>query len=180
MQRKNIIPEPFLELIINRLCHQLIEKHEVFANSVIIGVQPKGAFVAKRIQTTLERIIQKNVPLGLLDITFFRDDFRKRDKPITANSTKIDFLVEEKKVILVDDVLYTGRTIRAALDAMLAFGRPQSVDLLVLIDRIYSRNLPIEANFVGKSVNTMYSERVKVELREQGHQQDNIWLVETN
>jgi pyrimidine operon attenuation protein/uracil phosphoribosyltransferase len=114
-----------------------------------------------------------------LDITFFRDDFRRREKPLSANTTKIDFLIEGKKVVLIDDVLYTGRTVRAALDAMLAFGRPESVDCLVLIDRKYTRNLPIEANYIGKAVHTLEKQRVKVELREQGFEQDSVWLVES-
>ncbi|WP_448528528.1 bifunctional pyr operon transcriptional regulator/uracil phosphoribosyltransferase PyrR [Raineya sp.] len=176
MQAKVIIPQNLLEVILQRLCQELIENHNDFQESVLIGVQPKGIFVAQRIASALEKILQKQIPLGYLDITFFRDDFRKREKPLSANTTKIDFLIEGKKVILIDDVLYTGRTIRAALDAMLAFGRPHLVDLLVLIDRKYARDLPIEARYVGKAVHTFASERVKVQLKEQGFEQDSIWL----
>jgi pyrimidine operon attenuation protein/uracil phosphoribosyltransferase len=177
MQQKAVINQDFLSIILKRLCHELIENHEDFNNTVLLGIQPRGVFVAQRIEKELEQIIGKKVPLGFLDITFFRDDFKRREKPLSANSTQINFLIEGKKVILIDDVLYTGRTVRAALDAMLAFGRPESVDFLVLIDRTYTRNLPIEAKYVGKAVNTMASERVKVEMKEQGYEQDCIWLV---
>jgi len=177
MQQKAVINQDFLGIILKRLCHELIENHADFSNTVLLGIQPKGIFVAQRIEKELEQIVGKKIPLGFLDITFFRDDFKRREKPLSANSTQINFLIEGKKVILIDDVLYTGRTVRAALDAMLAFGRPESVDFLVLIDRTYTRNLPIEANYVGKAVNTLASERVKVELKEQGYEQDCIWLV---
>lgn len=176
--QKSIIEQDLLNIIIRRLCQQLIENHKDFEQSVFLGIQPKGVFVAQRIVQELQKIIQKELPLGFLDITFFRDDFRRREKPLSANTTKIDFLIEGKKVILIDDVLYTGRTVRAALDAMLAFGRPETVDFLVLIDRKYTRNLPIEANYVGKAVHTLEEQRVKVELREQGFEQDAIWLIE--
>jgi pyrimidine operon attenuation protein/uracil phosphoribosyltransferase len=177
--QKSIIDQNLLSIIVQRLCQQLVENHENFEHTVLLGIQPKGIFVAQRIAQELQKIIQKNIPLGFLDITFFRDDFRRREKPLSANTTKIDFLIEGKKVILIDDVLYTGRTVRAALDAMLAFGRPESVDCLVLIDRKYTRNLPIEANYIGKAVHTLEKQRVKVELREQGFEQDSVWLVES-
>ena len=119
----------------------------------------------------------KNIQLGYLDITFFRDDFRRTEKPLEANKTNIDFIVENKKVIFIDDVLFTGRTIRAALDALLSFGRPAKVELCVLIDRIYNRDLPINADYVGKSVNTLPTEKVLVEWTEQGHEADRIWLI---
>jgi len=177
--QKSIIDQNLLSIIVQRLCQQLIENHEDFEYSVLLGIQPKGIFVAQRIAQELQKITQKEIPLGFLDITFFRDDFRRRKKPLSANTTKIDFLIEGKKVVLIDDVLYTGRTVRAALDAMLAFGRPESVDYLVLIDRKYTRNLPIEATYVGKAVHTLAKQRVKVELREQGFEQDAVWLVES-
>jgi pyrimidine operon attenuation protein/uracil phosphoribosyltransferase len=180
MQIKSIIDENLLNIIVQRLCQQLLENHYDFKHTVLLGIQPKGIFVAQRIAQELQKITQKEIPLGFLDITFFRDDFRRREKPLSANTTKIDFLIEGKKVVLIDDVLYTGRTVRAALDAMLAFGRPEMVDFLVLIDRKYTRNLPIEANYVGKAVHTLPTQRVKVELKEQGFEKDAIWLVETD
>ena len=177
--QKSIIDQNLLSIIVQRLCQELLENHNNFERTILLGIQPKGVFVAQRIALELQKITQKEIPLGFLDITFFRDDFRRREKPLAANTTKIDFLIEGKKVILVDDVLYTGRTVRAALDAMLAFGRPETVDFLVLIDRKYTRDLPIEANYVGKAVHTLEQQRVKVELKEQGFEQDTIWLIET-
>ena len=161
-----ILQNQQFELIIKRLCYQLIENHDNFSNSVIIGLQPRGVYLAKRIHQELQRILASNTILcGELDVTFFRDDFRK-GAPLLANKTKIDFIIEDKKVILVDDVLYTGRTIRAGLDAMLAFGRPSKVELLVLVDRRYSRHLPIEPDYIGMSVDTISSEKVKVNWTE--------------
>lgn len=176
--QKIIIDQNLLNIIVQRLCQELLEHHNDFENTVLLGIQPKGIFVAERIAQELQKITQKSISLGFLDITFFRDDFRRREKPLSANTTKIDFLIEGKKVVLIDDVLYTGRTVRAALDAMLAFGRPEAVDFLVLIDRKYTRNLPIEATYTGKAVHTLTQQRVKVELKEQGFEQDTIWLVE--
>ncbi|TAF65322.1 MAG: bifunctional pyr operon transcriptional regulator/uracil phosphoribosyltransferase PyrR [Cytophagales bacterium] len=178
MDRKLLINEQLLTIIIRRLCEQLLENHGDFSNTVLIGLQPKGIFLAQKIQQQLLQIIQKEVPLGYLDVTFFRDDFRRRDGIVKANATKIDFVIEGKMVILIDDVLYTGRTVRSALDAMTAYGRPLNVELLVLIDRRYSRDLPIEANYIGKQVDSIHSQRVSVELKEQGFEQDTIWIVD--
>ena len=141
-----------------------------------VGMQPKGIYLAKRIAGTLETQLGKELPLGFLDTTFYRDDFRRRDAPLKPNETKVPFIIERKKVILIDDVLYTGRSVRAALDAMIAFGRPAKVEFLVLIDRLYSREIPIEASYVGKKVNTNEDEKVLVELTDQGGE-DKIWLV---
>ncbi len=120
----------------------------------------------------------KKVLLGYLDTTFHRDDFRRRESPITAHETRVNFVIEGKKVILIDDVLFTGRSVRAALDAMVTFGRPSKVELLILIDRMYSRDVPVEANYVGRRVNTVRSQRILVELQEQGMPKDNIWITE--
>ena len=176
MQKRNIIDSERLAITIERLCHQLIENHGDFSNSYILGLQPRGIFFAERICQKLSQILKKKVPLGYLDATFFRDDFR-RGGPLKANATKIPFLIEDKQVILVDDVLYTGRTVRAALDAMNAFGRPSKVEFLTLIERSYSRDIPIYANYIGASVDCQESEKVVVELKEQGIAQDNVWLV---
>jgi pyrimidine operon attenuation protein / uracil phosphoribosyltransferase len=177
MQKRILIDNQHLSITIERLCHQLIENHDDFENSIILGLQPRGVFLAERITKKLKEILKKEINLGYLDATFFRDDFRKKEVPLKAAETKVPFLIEDKKVILVDDVLYTGRTVRAALDAMIAFGRPQKVELLVLVDRKYSRDLPIQPNYVGTRVNTSESEKVLVELIEQGLEKDNIWLV---
>jgi pyrimidine operon attenuation protein/uracil phosphoribosyltransferase len=140
-------------------------------------MQPRGIFLAERIRQELEKILKKNIHLGYLDATFHRDDFRRRDTPIRANATRIEFVIEDKKVLLIDDVLFTGRTVRAAMDAMISFGRPRKVELLVLIDRKYSRQIPIQANYTGKTVNTIQSQKVLVEWKEQGMENDSIWLV---
>lgn len=177
MQKRIILNSKLLDITINRLCQQLIENHNDFSESVILGLQPRGIFLADRIKQKLKNILQKDVLTGYLDVTFHRDDFRRRDNPIKANATKVPFLLEDKKVILVDDVLFTGRTVRAALDAVLAFGRPKIVELLILINRKYCRDFPIEPNYIGKSVNSIQSQHVLVEWEEQGTKEDNIWLV---
>lgn len=153
-----------LGIIITRLCHQLIENHGDFENTAIIGLQPRGVFLANRLVAELrERTGVDSIRNGTLDITFHRDDFRRKDKPSTPSETLIDFDIEEQNVVLIDDVLYTGRTIRAGLDAMLAFGRPRRVELLVLIDRRFSRDLPVQADYVGRTVDSIASERVSVD-----------------
>ncbi len=176
MLKQLLFDSPLLRVTISRLCQQLIEVHEDFSQSVIIGLQPRGIFLAERIKTELEKLIPKEIHLGYLDTTFHRDDFRRRDEPIRATQTKIPFLIENKHVILIDDVLYTGRSVRAALDAMNTFGRPSKVELLVLIDRLHSRDIPIEANYVGRKVNAIQSQKVRVELDEK-QEKDHIWLI---
>jgi len=177
MQKKLILDSDLLDLTISRLCQQLIENHNDFNDTVIMGMQPRGIFVAEIIHEKLKKETKKDIPLGYLDSTFYRDDFRRRQIPAKANETRVPFIIEGKKVVLVDDVLFTGRTIRAAMDAMIAFGRPATVELLVLIDRRRNRELPISADYVGKAVNTLASQRVLVELEAQGHKQNKIWLV---
>lgn len=162
---KIILEGKQFEVTLLRLCHQLIENHDDFKDSVIIGLQPRGVFLANRIAVELRKILKnKKINCGNLDITFFRDDFRKKE--LIPNSTNIDFIIEDKNVILVDDVLFTGRTIRAGLDAMLAFGRPQDVELLVLVDRRFSRNVPIQAKYTGMVIDSIESQNVKVEWKE--------------
>jgi pyrimidine operon attenuation protein / uracil phosphoribosyltransferase len=177
MERRLILSSPLLEISINRLCHQLIENHQDFSNSVILGLQPRGVFFAKRIHIQLEKLCSCMIPFGSLDATFFRDDFRRRET-IKPNSTNIPFLIEQKNVILIDDVISTARMVRAALDAMVSFGRPEKVELCVLINRIYNRDLPIEPNYVGMKVNTLDSQKVLVEWQEQGFEKDQIWLTD--
>ncbi|MFY0653211.1 MAG: bifunctional pyr operon transcriptional regulator/uracil phosphoribosyltransferase PyrR [Cyclobacteriaceae bacterium] len=178
MQKRLLLNSQRLKITISRLCHQLIENHDNFENSVLLGMQPRGIFLAERIKSELESITRKQIELGYLDTTFYRDDFRRRDEVITAKETKIPFPIENKQVILVDDVLYTGRTVRAAMDALIAFGRPAKVELLILVDRIHSRDIPVEANYIGRKVNTIHTQKVLVELKEQGKKKDNIWLID--
>jgi pyrimidine operon attenuation protein/uracil phosphoribosyltransferase len=177
MQKKLLLDHQLFEITIQRLCQQLIENHNDFRNTALIGLQPRGIYLADRIKATLEANLGDKIDLGYLDITFYRDDFRRREKPLKANATSMPFIIEDKKVVIIDDVLYTGRSIRAALDAMSAFGRPELVELLVLIERKYTRHLPIQPNYIGKSVNTMQSQRVQVEWSIQGAKNDNIWLI---
>lgn len=166
MERQVILNSKHFELTLNRLCYQLIETHSTFSDSVLIGLQPRGINVVSRLKQRLEAILGHEVVCGNLDITFYRDDFRRREVPLIPSATNIDFVIENKNVVLIDDVLYTGRTIRSGLDALLAFGRPKKVELLTLIDRRFQRDLPIQADYVGKTVDTLISERVSVEWKE--------------
>ena len=139
------------------------ENHENFEQTVLVGLQPRGIFFAELIHKRLFEGLNVSLPLGYLDTTFYRDDFRRRDLPKKPNETKMDFIVEGKRVVLIDDVLFTGRSVRAAMDALLAYGRPEKVELLVLVNRKYSRDLPIEPDYVGRNVNTVATQKVNVE-----------------
>ena len=179
MQPRVILDSKKLDLTITRLCHQLIEQHKDFSHSAIVGVQPRGVYLADRIYKKLTSILKgKHIDYGKLDITFYRDDFRAKG-PMEADETNIGFSLEGKNIILIDDVLYTGRTIRAAMDALLDFGRPKQVELLVLIDRRYTRHLPIEANYVGKKIDSIASEIVRVEWHDQDGA-DKVWILTVN
>jgi len=150
-------------LTLDRLAHQLVEEHGEFADSALIGIQPRGVHLASRLRDRIADIIGGQRPrCGDLDITFFRDDFRRHDQPLMAASTNLEFSVEGLNIILVDDVLFTGRTIRAGMDALLAHGRPAMMELAVLVDRRFRRELPIEPKYVGRSVDSLDSQRVKV------------------
>jgi len=177
MRKKLITDSVLLDIIFSRLCQQLIENHGNFSNSVLIGLQPNGIYPASIICQKLSKLTGRAPLLGFLDATFHRDDFRRREKPVKARETKIDFVLEDKRVILIDDVLYTGRTVRAALDAMISFGRPAQVELLALVARRYNRDLPIEANYVGQEVDTYEHQMVSVELIENNFKHNRIWLV---
>lgn len=181
MEKQVILNKRHFELTLNRLCYQLIETHHDFPNTVLIGLQPRGVNVVARLKSQLEEILGKEIQCGNLDITFYRDDFRRREKPLIPSATNIDFVIENKNVVLVDDVLFTGRTIRSGLDALLAFGRPKKVELLTLIDRRFNRDLPIQADYVGQSVDTLSKERVSVEWKEiEGEDKVVLYTPETN
>lgn len=181
MERQVILNAKHVELTVNRLCYQLIETHNDFSNSVLIGLQPRGVNVLTRLKERLETILGHEVVCGNLDITFYRDDFRRREIPLIPSATNIDFVIENKDVVLIDDVLYTGRSIRSGLDALLAFGRPQKVELLTLIDRRFQRDLPIQADYVGKTVDSITSERVSVEWKElEGEDKVVLFTPDTN
>lgn len=180
MQSRIILDSSKFRLTIERLCHQLIENHGDFSNACIIGVQPRGVKLAERIVQTLEELLPGvHIKFGVLDTTFYRDDFRHHDKPLLAEETDIDFVIKGKQVILIDDVFYTGRTIRSALDALLDFGRPAKIELLVLIDRRLSRHVPISPDYVGKTIDAVTSEKVRVDWSENG-EADTVWIVPHN
>ena len=161
---KTIVTAQQIPLIIKRLAHQVLEENPDPNNTVFIGLQPRGIFLSNRMVPELEKLYGQKITYGLLDITFYRDDIRTELH--VANKTSIDFSIENKNVVLIDDVLFTGRTTRAALDALLDFGRPARVELCVLIDRRFSREFPIMASFCGKSIDTIASQKVKVQWQE--------------
>lgn len=177
MTKRLILDKKSLAITLKRLCYLLVENHHDFSNTVILGLQSKGVFLSDKISKILLSDFNVSVQTGSLDTTFNRDDFRRRSIDLIPSEMNVPFSLEGKKVILMDDVLYTGRSVRAALDAMLSFGRPDSVELLVLINRKYARELPIEPKYCGKNVNTISSEKVLVELTEQGLSEDNVWLI---
>ena len=167
MSKKTLLNSKDIEIILHRLACQLIENHNDFSNTVLIGLQPRGTFLANRLADLLRTAYNiKDLKLGLLDITFYRDDFRRKDTPLAAETTKIDFLIEDKKVVFIDDVLYSGRSVRAALTAIQAYGRPENIELLVLIDRRFSRHLPIQPNYRGRQVDAINEEKVLVTWKE--------------
>lgn len=152
-------------ITIQRLAHQLLENHLDLENTVLIGIQPRGIYFSNRIVAQLKAEVDPGlIHYGKLDITFYRDDVRTGLHEL--NQTDIPFSVENRKVILIDDVLWTGRTIRAALDALLDFGRPAKVELCILIDRRFSRQLPIQADYTGKSIDSIITQKVKVFWKE--------------
>jgi pyrimidine operon attenuation protein/uracil phosphoribosyltransferase len=172
-QGRIIIQDRQFKLTIDRLCHQLIENHDDFKESCIVGIQPKGTFMANRLHGRLLQITGlRDIHLGMLDVTFYRDDFRIRSKPLNASPTHMDFLVENKRVILVDDVLYTGRTVRAGLTALEHYGRASSIELVSMVDRRFNRSLPIRADYVGIKVDALDEAYVRVHWKEvQGEDQ---------
>ena len=164
---KIILENDQFELTIERLCHQLIESYDRFENTCIIGVQPRGVLLADRISERLQSILKiKKIEKGKLDITFYRDDFRTRIKPLSPNTIEMDFLVENKNVLLVDDVLYSGRTIQAAMTALNHYGRPHRVELVALVDRRFNRHLPIQSDYIGVTVDAVDEAYVQVQWKE--------------
>ncbi len=173
---KSILTNKQIQLITKRLAHQILENHINLENTVLIGIQPRGIFLSDRIVNELQLLLPSNkIFYGKLDITFYRDDIRGEVK--LANSTSISFSTENKNIILIDDVLWTGRTIRSALDALLDFGRPAKVELCVLIDRRFAREFPIQADYVGRAIDTFPSQKVFVRWKE-NQQKDEVLLDE--
>ena len=177
MSQKVLLNAKEVQIALHRLACQLIENHDTFNNTVFIGIQPRGVFLADRLKSLLETEYKvKYIELGYLDITFYRDDFRRSKKTLEANKTSINFVVENKKVVFIDDVLYTGRSIRAALTAIQSFGRPSDIELLTFIDRRFSRHLPIQPDYRGRQVDAINNEKVKVNWIENDGE-DAVYLI---
>ncbi len=166
-----------MQRIITRLSHEILEKNRGTGNLVLVGLRTRGAFLADRISKKITAIEGAEIPTGFLDVTLYRDDFRTRIKQPSVEVTNIPFDINEQNIVLIDDVLYTGRTIRAALDALIDFGRPSRIYLTILVDRGH-RELPIKADFIGKNIPTSIGEEVKVKMKEVDDE-DAVYLVET-
>ena len=172
-----ILDEQDLQRIVTRLAHEIVERNRGVESLVIIGIHTRGAYLATRISEKISEIEKQGVPTGFLDVTLYRDDFRTRLKQPAVEVTNIPFAIDEKNIVLVDDVLYTGRSVRAALDALMDFGRPLRIYLAVLVDRGH-RELPIRPDFIGKNIPTSIGEEVKVKMNEVDDK-DEVILVET-
>jgi len=179
MAKKTLLNEKEIHIILHRLACQLIENHQDFSNTILIGLQPRGIFLANRLVKLLENEYRiKNIILGKLDITFYRDDFRRREDPLIASKTDINFIIDNKNVVFIDDVLFSGRSIRAALTAIQDFGRPKNIELLVLIDRRFSRHLPIQPDYKGRQVDVIKNEQVQVIWKE-NDKKDMVCILNT-
>jgi len=160
-----LLDAPEIETIITRITYEIIEGHRDLRNLGIIGIHTRGVFLARRIRDKLKAIESLDIPTGAVDINLYRDDWTRISQQPVVRETDIAFSVDEKPIVLVDDVLFTGRTIRAAMDALIDFGRPSRIELAVLIDRGH-RELPIQANYAGKCIKTRPDEAVNVLLSE--------------
>ena len=180
IEQRQLLSQDDIAVTIARLCQQLIENHDNFNNTIIVGVQPRGALLSKRIIDTIEpQLKDVNIQSGNIDISFYRDDLRRREQPVVPEVMDMHLTIEAKDVVLIDDVLYTGRSIRAALDALMTFGRPKSVELLTLINRRFSRQLPIQPNYVGRTIDVLDTEKVMVEWKEINGK-DRVLMVKLN
>ena len=176
MRPKLLLNEHQIDILLHRLACQLIEKHQDFSNTVLVGLQPRGSFVLDRLIVLLKKNYGvSEVAFGKLDTTFFRDDFRRGDKPHAANAMQMNVLVEDKCIVFIDDVLYTGRSIRAALTAIESFGRPKEIELLTLIDRRFSRHLPIQPDYVGRQIDSLQNDKVEVNWKELTNEDAVAW-----
>ena len=176
MKPKVLLSDKKINIILNRLCYQLIERHGNFSNVILIGLQPRGTLLLDRLIKLLIKSGIAELKTGKLDTTFFRDDFRRSEIPLSANTTVMDQSVEGKDVVLIDDVLFTGRSIRSALTAIDTYGRPKSIELLVLVDRRFSRHLPIQPNYLGAQIDALQGDKVKVVWSE--NETENIVYLE--
>lgn len=164
---KELLDKTDIDRAITRMAHEIIEKNKGIATLCLVGIQRGGVHIAKRLSNVLETIEGKNIPVGTLDIALYRDDINVRKEQPVVRRTEVNCDIDNKKVVLVDDVLFTGRSIRAAMDAIMDLGRPSAVQLAVLVDRGH-RELPIKADFVGKNIPTSKDENVMVQLEEEG------------
>jgi pyrimidine operon attenuation protein/uracil phosphoribosyltransferase len=178
--KKQLLTANLVNITLNRLACQLIENHGNFENTVLIGLQPRGHYLNQRLVALLQEKGLGKIATGTLDVTFFRDDFRRRVSPLQPSKTKIDVLLEGKKVVFVDDVLYTGRSVRSAMDAVQSFGRPAEIELLVFIDRRFSRELPIQPDYTGQQVDSLAGDRVSVEWQGQEYKEDAVYLLKAS
>jgi len=167
MSARILLSQKKIEIILNRLASQLIEKFKDFNDVVLVGLQPRGIYLLNRLVSLLENDYGlEKVINGKLDITFFRDDFRRFNKTLTPSSSEMELTIEGKSVVIIDDVLYTGRSIRAALTALDHYGRPNDIQLLVLIDRRFSRDLPIQPDYTGVQVDALEGDKVRVQWKD--------------
>ncbi len=176
--KAKIIDSDGIRRTITRLAHEILEKNKGPENLVLLGMRTRGEFLAKRIKDKIFQIEQIRLPVGVLDVTLYRDDFRTKLKQPEVSVSNITFDLNEKNVILIDDVLFTGRTVRAALDAIMDLGRPDSIQLCVLIDRGH-RQMPIKADYAGKNIPTSINEEIKVKMEEIDGE-DAIYLVDNS
>jgi len=165
-----------LDLALTRITHQILERNRDFSRFGVVGMQTRGVYLAQRITRKINEIEKLNLVSGTLDVTLYRDDYRMALKQPEVKVTDIPFNINGMDLVLVDDVLYTGRTVRAALDALVDFGRPQTIQLAVLVDRGH-RELPIMADYIGKKINTLPRQEVALKVKEID-QEDSLWLME--
>ncbi len=179
MSLVRVMDKEYIRRTIMRMAHEIVEKNKGIDNLCLVGIRRRGVYIAERINKCIKYIEGNTVPLGILDITLYRDDLTLIDIHPVVHETLIDFNITDKRVVLVDDVLFTGRTIRAALDALIDLGRPANIQLAVLIDRGH-RELPIRADFVGKNIPTSLNQDVRVILQESDLQDDEVIVRERN
>lgn len=179
LEPKIILNSNQLKLTIHRLAYQLIENHNDFSNSIIVGLQPRGILLAKMLHQIISQKLQKEIDFGILDHSLYRDDLHLKNSIQPLSENKMPHNIENKNIILIDDVLFTGRSIRSALDALVDYGRPRDIELLVLIDRKLHRHMPIQAKYVGKTIDSIDSEKVNVSLQNP-IEASIVYLTQTN
>lgn len=175
-EKARLLDKDTLTRSLMRIAHEILEKNKGTKDLCLIGIRNRGAYLARRLSDCIAKIDQVRIPVGILDITLYRDDLTLIAAGPVVHKTEIDFDINDKNVVLVDDVLYTGRTVRSALDALIDFGRPKSIQLAVLVDRGH-RELPIRADYVGKNIPTSQNETVEVRL-EETDDKDEVVIVE--